>query len=476
MQLSEYQWSGNPRGMHNEGAYKAIVRDRYPRLQLGWYKFVTGGEEFAEDAAWLLSNNITPIVRIYRAAPGATPYPSGMKNQWQIYASYGVKWFEFYNEPNFADPEWPSDQKDQVHPSNFDGAIRPLCDNWLDFAEVIIGMGGYPGFPALGESTGEEGSLQWMDAMLIYMRDFQRDRFNAIIHNGLWWATHPYTLNHYYQETPGAPASPRAPETQNALEAGWHFEYPTDPYTQTYDPGRNVFGSPAAQYGDPNGLVAMGVAYNQRLAEWFGAGPLPVVGTEGGIYPLPVNESQQPDPRFPRYDRTSHAEATAALFNWISYSGPDWMFGLTLWKEDEYYNNNLPAVQRLEEVPQIRRGEAWPTSTISSGLAPVVGEPGFHVVVLAPGLEPSWFFDTAQAYWNQFRPIVATSWDFFSFIPAGRSLAATVISPTDMVETMTQAIQKQYPNVLFDLVIASADLGSVADVLNGRVWSNRRFG
>jgi hypothetical protein len=46
--------------MHNVGSYFSIVRDRYPRLQLDWYKFVSGGEELANDCVWLLENNITP--------------------------------------------------------------------------------------------------------------------------------------------------------------------------------------------------------------------------------------------------------------------------------------------------------------------------------------------------------------------------------------------------------------------------------
>jgi len=477
MQLSQYEWSGNPRGMHNEGAYKALVRDRYKRLQLGWYKFVTGGEEFAEDAAWMLANNITPVVRIYRAEPGAEPVTEGVRKLWEIYRSWGVKWFEFYNEPNFPIPEWPAHMHDRVNPWNIDEVIRPLCENWLNFAEIIINLGAYPAFPALGEATGEGGAIQWMDSMLTFLRDNHRDRFMAVVNNGMWWATHPYALNHFHQEVPGSPATPRLPEQQNALEPGWHFEYPYDPYTQSYDPGRTVFGSPAAPFGDPNGIIAMGVALNQRLSEWFGTGPLPVFGTEGGIYPLPINEPFQTDPRYPPYDRPSHAEATAAMFNWISYSAPEWMLGIALWKEDEYYNNNLPAIQRMEQVPQIRRGEAWPTSTIDgSEMASTPNEPTIHVVILAPGLEPTWFFDTAQAYWNAFRPVVATAWDFFDYIPNNRGIAATVIATPDMTQTMTDIIQKRYPQITFDLLVTGDGLNSVADVLNARVWANRRFG
>lgn len=472
MQLSEYRWSGNPRGMHNEGSFKTFYPERVTALQLGWYKLVCGGEEYAPQCSWLLQNNVTPIVRIYRAAPGAMPVDDDMRRQWDQYLAVGVKWFEFYNEPNLSDPEWPAGV--WVHHQNIDGVIRPLCENWLVFAEYMVDRGAYPAFPALSESSNESDSaVLWMDALLGYMRDHLRDRFMNVLNRGTWIATHPYTLNHFYQEVPGQPATPRSSEAVNGTDGGWHFEYPSDPLTQSYDPGRSVFSAP---FGDPNGITAMGIAFQQRLADWFGVGPLPVVGTEGGIYPLPLNNAEQPDRRYPAYDQRSHAEATVAMFNWIATNTPAWFFGSCMWKEDLYFNNNLPAIYRLREVPQIWRF-GGPAQTIQGhGPGPVQGEPTFHAVVLAPGLDTGWFFETAQAYWNTFRPVVTTLWNFIDFIPYSQSIAVTVIAPPEMVSTMTAAIQQQYPNVLFDLIIANGNRSSVADVLNARVWSNRRLG
>ncbi|MBC6937410.1 MAG: hypothetical protein DWB42_16470 [Chloroflexi bacterium] len=473
MRLDEYQWSYNPRGMHNEGAYRALNLFRYKQLQLGWMKLVCGGEEFVNDCQWLLSNNITPVIRIYRATPGAEAVDQGVRKFWETYRRAGALWFEFYNEPNLNDPEWPENMRDRVHYSNLEEVIRPLCDNWLIFAEFIVSIGAYPGFPSLSET---HDAIQWLDAMLIFLRDNRRDRFINVMRNGGWAAVHPYTLNHFYQEVPGQPTVPRMPAQQNGAEGGWHFEYPYDPYTQSFDPGRTVFGSPAAPMGDPNGLIAMGTAFNQRLKEWFDLDPVPAVGTEGGIYPLPIHESQQPDARFPPYTRESHGEATAAMFNWMATQGPDWLFGLCLWKEDEYYNNFLPAVPRMEQIPQIPWRGQLPEAPVGRGPGPVHGEPTFHAVVLAPGLEPRWFFETARAYWNQFRPMVTTTWSFIEHIPSDRSLAVTVIAPPDMAEAMRQAVQQPYPNVLFDLVVAEGDLQSVVETFNARVWSGRRFG
>jgi hypothetical protein len=166
------------------------------------------------------------------------------------------------------------------------------------------------------------------------------------------------------------------------------------------------------------------------------------------------------------------------MFNWMATQGPDWLLGLTLWKEDDYYNYLPATVARLEQVPQIGwRGEPLSVAPyVGRGPGPIHGEPDFHAVVLAPGLEPSWFFDTAQAYWGQFRPIVTTAWNFIDFIPNDHSLGVTVITSPDMVDSMRQAIAQQYPNVLLDVIVTDGDLSSVADVFNQRVQSNRRFG
>ena len=79
------------------------------------------------------------------------------------------------------------------------------------------------------------------------------------------------------------------------------------------------------------------------------------------------------------------------------------------------------------------------------------------MVILAPGLDTQWFFETARSYWNTFRPTVTTIWDYINYIPYDRSLAVTVIAPPDMADSMTQIIQKQYPNVLFDLILTGKE-------------------
>jgi hypothetical protein len=485
MRLDEYIWSRNPRGLHVQRVLiTPLDHSRWTDAHFGWAKLVAAGDEYVDDAAQFIAAGITPVVRLYVERPGSMPFNGYMQELTRQYAAVGVKWFEFYNEPNLV-IEWP-DGTANISWSNFDGMIRPLVDNWMNWAEFIISLGCYPGFTAFAESADYHSSaVFWMDQMLGYIARTYADRFRNILANGAFCATHPYILNHYYQEVPGGgPTSYRAPEQQNAREGGWHFEYPYDPICQRTDPGRTVYGgTPLTPYGDPVGLTAMGRMFNERCAALFGTQAVPVVGTEGGIWPFLYEPGKpaerQQDNRYPPYTRDSQAEGTVALFEWAATQAPPWFFGVCLWKEDEYYEAGggfVPAIGRLRETPPLLK-TVLPLDVVGAlGPGPIKGEPTFHAVIVAPGLDPRWFFETAQPYWNRYRPIVTTSWEFIERIPSDKSLAVTVIAPPDMTDSMTQAIHKRFPNVLFDLLIAAGDPKSVADTLNARVWSNKRFG
>ena len=487
MRLDEYQWSRNPRGLHvRQVLVTPLDFARWTAPRFGWVKLVEAQYEYVDDAQTFLSLGITPVVRHYVERPGAYPFTQDIRDRTLAYIRAGVKWFEFYNEPNLP-IEWPPGT--WIDWRNYDGIIRPLMDNWLAWAEFVVSQGAYPGFPALAESDApDSAAVRWMDAFLNYLARAHYNRFRNLLANGLYVATHPYILNHYYQQMPGGgPLSARPPEAQNAREPGWHFEYPYDPICQFRDPGRTVFGgTPLTPNGDPVGLTAMGRMFNERCQQIWGTQAVPVLGTEGGIFPFDDADVPfyQQDNRYPPYTSYSQAEGTVAMFEWIARQAPPWFFGVCLWKEDEYYKTGpVRAIARLQETPPILcsvppldvfgGGQYFGPMT---GPGPLQGEPSFHAIVLAPGLDTRWFFDTARAYWNQFRPMVTTAWNFIEHIPPSRSLAVTVIAPPDMADALRQSIQQKYPNVLFDLILAVNSPGQVADVLNARVRSNRRFG
>lgn len=487
MRLDQYVWSRNPRGLHVQRVLiTPLDFDRWSRPGFGWVKLVSSALEYVDDAVEFIRRGITPIVRLYRPRFGAGAFDRAMRDETMAFIQAGVKWFEFYNEPNLG-IEWPAGV--DIDWRNQD-LIRPLVDNWLIWAEFIISQGCYPGFTAMAESDDPKAAaVAWVDAMLNDLRQRHYDRFRYVLANGCFCATHPYILNHYYQEVPGGgPTSARRPEAQVAREPGWHFEYPYDPLQQSHDPGRTVFGGTAlTPFGDPVGLTAMGRMFNERCAQWFGTQAIPVVGTEGGIFPfLPESQGRyyQQDDRYPPYDEVSQAEATIAMFDWIARQAPPWLFGVCLWKEDVYYNTGKTlAILRLEEnepyfkpVPplEVMAEPLELVEEIVPGPGPIHGQADFHMIILGPGVDTDWFFDTAQPYWELFRPIVTTHIDLIDFFQSDKSLAATVISPPQYVDIMTERIKDRYPNVWFDLIVADSRQ-DVGDILNERVERNQRF-
>ncbi len=356
MNFRDYHWFKNPRGLRNDGPYLPTKPERYSGPRMGWARLVAGGTEHVDTVKALVAQSCMPIVSLYRERMGAAPAPNAWYDLYLQYIDAGGLWLELYEEPN-TETFWPlgPDGRLAANPDwNAQECIRPLMDNWLTWAELIIRLGGYPAFPAMAETVEPRlATVKWLEVCLRYLKETAADRFMAVLSGGLWCATHPYVMNHFYQEPPGGPASAQRPfYQQSASEEGWHFEYPYDPVQQHDDPGRTAFGGTAkSPNGDPNGLVATGEVFQELLRSIFGAGPVPVIGTAGGIHPIPApggNPVQQ-DSRYLPYSRDSHGEATLAMFQWIARQGPPWLFGVALSAEADYYggSNPAPAIELL---------------------------------------------------------------------------------------------------------------------------------
>jgi hypothetical protein len=488
LRLDEYVWSRNPRGMHNIGAFLRPDFERYSTPQFGWAKLVSENVEHLPVCEQMVDANITPVIRVYLTPQqNFDPLSQQAFDLVRQYAAVGVKWFELYNEPNLP-VEWPQGVHVDYRNTSL---IAMLVDRWMTWAEYVAGLGCYPGFISLADTPAPAlATIYWVDALFNYTATVHHQRFTNLLRNGAWYATHPYVRNHFYQEQPGGgPLSARPPEALDSQQPGWHFEYPYDPICQSTDPGRSVIGGTAqTPDGDPVGLIATGQFMNERSSAIFGTQAVPVLGTEGGIdLPLNANETLQPDTRYPHITLFSNGQGTVAMFEWCSTTAPPWFFGVCLWKEDEYYNHGGYALEGLQRYPPIMKNvpaiEVLGAGTYSfqpyvppAGPGPIHGEPTYHMVVLAPGLDPSWFFDTAFAYWSAFRPIVTSVTDFVNYIPYAYSLATTVIATPDTAEMMRQLISAPYPNILFDLIVAEGNLDDVAQVLNDRVTRGAPFG
>lgn len=468
MRLDEYQWSRNPRGIHNKAAPQRMSIPRLVAARYGWCKMVSIGGEYTDDIEPMLTNGVTPIIRVFRHNWGAGIPDDEMRKAWRGYIERGVKWFELYNEPNLGN-EWPGVIADS---NNREGIIKPLMDNWLTWAESFIDQGLYPAFPALSEATGDgyEHSIRWLRAMFSYLADAQRDRFLRVANNGMWVATHPYTYNHFYQERAGS-RTPRQPDEQRGFEGGWHFEYPYDAIAQASNPGVTTISGPAKYPdGDPIGLIAMGDAFMRLAGEYFGINQVPVVATEGGIWPVPktTGDVLGLDARYPPVTWFSHGEATVAMYNWIINQAPPWMFGVTMWKEDDYYESAqgvVRAVQLLESFPPAAKvvppievlPGGGPSGPILTGPGPLHGAPDYHFVLLAAGFSADWYFNVGGEYTEKFRPTMSTDPSYIAYLPYAKSLVITVMATPDMSEATFQQVKQRWPNVMIDSITVQTE-------------------
>jgi hypothetical protein len=130
MRLNEYEWSRNPRGMHNASAAARMDIYKLKAMQMGWAKLVTLSADYLDVVEGLLQANITPIIRVFKDRFGAAPPSGELINIWRTYRSLGVRWFEFYNEPNLGD-EWAFGFRQSYRDRQ--NVIAPLMDNWLTF-------------------------------------------------------------------------------------------------------------------------------------------------------------------------------------------------------------------------------------------------------------------------------------------------------------------------------------------------------
>ncbi|PJF40669.1 MAG: hypothetical protein D6737_16830 [Chloroflexi bacterium] len=102
--------------------------------------------------------------------------------------------------------------------------------------------------------------------------------------------------------------------------------------------------------------------------------------------------------------------------------------------------------------------------------------PDFHFLLIADNLGGEWFFDPARQYWNRFRPIVISDYEFLRLIPAGEfSIVVTVIAGRDRVQQLGVDLARIHPDAQYDPILAD-DFAATREMLNLRAQLNQPFG
>lgn len=101
--------------------------------------------------------------------------------------------------------------------------------------------------------------------------------------------------------------------------------------------------------------------------------------------------------------------------------------------------------------------------------------PDYHFLLISPSLGAEWFFDAARQYWEKFRPTTVNDLELARLIPAGFTIAVTVVARRDTASQLGVSVAQALPDALFDPVVQDT-FEDMKRVLNERAANNQPFG
>lgn len=362
-------WSASP--YHLSGAELDFWLNELLVMGIKWVKICDdGGGSSLELCRRLVRAEMMPVVRLMIGNPGhvQTRNLEAMRRLIDV----GALYFETNNEPELAG-EWD----DGVVPPNW---LEIVVDNFIVDADAIIGLGGYPAFPAMGVGT-------IVNPFELIVQRGRQDLFDR----GAWLAIHNYVINHPLDYPDDA-------VNQSGLELT-EAEYQANPWIWDGDPlsvinrlRREGMNPGATIYSDATCWRAYEL-WNEQIVAAFGHS-VPIMSTEGGVV---VGDRQ--DGRYGRNDAQRHTEVSLWINRWLNSEAPPWYFTVfhwlianrligqdrpgwetqcwyTDWWNQEFgLQGRLPVVQALQDAPaEARRdvgadGVLW--GTVRAGDTPL---------------------------------------------------------------------------------------------------------
>lgn len=101
--------------------------------------------------------------------------------------------------------------------------------------------------------------------------------------------------------------------------------------------------------------------------------------------------------------------------------------------------------------------------------------PDYHFLLIAPNLEPEWFFRGARRYWERFRPTVIKDGALLALIPVDVTVAVSILTRRDAFETMAVEVARSRPRAFIDALIYET-VREAAGTLDVRADTNQPFG
>ena len=343
-------WSASP--YHLSGYELDYWMSELQAMGIKWVKVIDdGGGSSAELCRRLVDIGIMPVVRLYIGNPGHVQ--SRNLEAIRRLIDIGALYFETNNEPELA-IEW----EDGVVPRNW---LDIVVGNFIIDASEIIGLGGYPAFPAMGVGT-------IVNPFKLIVSSGRQDLFE----NGAWLAIHNYVLNH-----PLDYPFDSVNQTGQLLTQG---EYESDRWIWDNDPLsvinrlRTEGAKPGVTLRDDATCWLAYALWNEQLVEAFGHS-VPIMSTEGGVV---VGDRQ--DGRYGRNNVSRHEQVTLWIQDFLVSSAPTWYFTVFHW----LIANNAMGQNRPGWETQCWYGDWWDKEFNLAGRLPVVDA----LKVTAPTVRP----------------------------------------------------------------------------------------
>lgn len=324
MKLSEFPRPSNDtaRGVHWHGIpYHYPLKDwPYWREQLlamniKWVKFLddTGGSGLPL-AMRLVDIGIMPVVRLYRNQQNPGTIGDRGATAVREYVDIGAPYFESNNEPDLA-LEWRGGKR----PENW---LEIIIRDFIQDADVILELGGYPAVPAFGVGTSANPFAE-------IVRQGRKD----ILNNGAWSAIHNYCLGRPLEyprdlvNTCGASLTQKQWETDGGM---WAYEMPVEKVNEARE-----------KYANPDASILTDAtcfrAYEQVNTYIHAAcgHSIPIMMTEGGYN---VGQQAPYDARYAKPTPQRAGELNMAMFKFASGEtktldkrAPNYLFALMPW-------------------------------------------------------------------------------------------------------------------------------------------------
>jgi hypothetical protein len=101
--------------------------------------------------------------------------------------------------------------------------------------------------------------------------------------------------------------------------------------------------------------------------------------------------------------------------------------------------------------------------------------PDYHFLLVAPNVEPEWFFEAARRYFERFDPTVISDGKLIGIVPQSYTIAVSILTRRDAFRSLAVEVAKARENAYVDALVYDT-LEAAKLALDTRAERNQPFG